>query len=522
MNTPVTKTFSFAKDHRKLLIGLVVVLIAGAWFLIQRNRTQDVGATLTVERTTLVQEVSVTGSVKAASIADLAFEKSGRVARVYAREGASVAPGQLLAVLSNGDLAAEVLAAEADVAREKAALAELLRGSRDEDIRVKEAEISSAEQTLANYHSDITETLEDAYAKVDDATRTKLSGVYSVDGTSYKLSFAACNAQDENDAKWQRYVMDSELATWRTEITALETANTATKETALRLAKDHIGAARELLETTNAILTASCTITNTALDTYRTNVSTARAALNTIAGTVEDLEQSIKTQKLTIEQRRRELDLKKAPATPEAVAVAQANVSRTEARLQAARVELGKTEIRSPLSGTLTKMDAEPGELMLSSTPVATVISSSQFEIEANVPEADIAKLAVGNTAEITLDAYGDDEVFAARVYFIDPAETVVDGVPTYRVKLQFAGHDPRIKSGMTANIDILALKKEQVIAIPQRAIKQDGAVKTVTLLAADGTTTERAVTTGLRGSDGTIEVLSGLAEGETILASPN
>lgn len=517
MNTLITTTISFAKNHRKLLIGALVVLVGGVFFVLNRNNDAEIGATLTVARTTLTQEVSVTGSVKAASTANLSFEKSGRVARVYAREGAPVAPGQLLAVLANGDLAAEVLAAEADVAREKAALAELMRGTRDEDIRVKEAEISSAEQTLANYYSDIAETLEDAYSKIDDATRTKLSGVYSVDGTTYKLSFTACNAQDENDAKWQRYVMDSELATWRTEITALETADTATKETALRLAKDHIGAARALLETTNAILTASCTITNTALDTYRTNVSTARTALNTIASTVLDLEQSIKAQKLTIEQRRRELDLKIAPATPETIAAAQANVSRTEARLQAARVELGKTEIRSPLSGTLTKMDAEPGELMLAGTPIATVISSSQFEIEANVPEADIAKLAVQNTAEVTLDAYGDDEVFPARLYFIDPAETVVDGVPTYRVKLQFADHDPRIKSGMTANIEILALKKEQVIAIPQRAISQTGSVKTVTIVAADGTTTEREITTGIRGSDGNVEVLSGLTEGEVI-----
>lgn len=522
MNTLTTTLISFVKNHKKLLVGVLIVLGAGTWYFIGRSDAPEVGATLTVERTTLVQEVSVTGSVKAASTAELSFEKSGRVARVYAREGASVAPGQLLAVLANGDLAADALAAEADVAREKATLAELLRGARDEDIRVKEAEVASAEQTLSNYYNDIKETLEDAYAKVDDATRTKLSGVYSVDGTTYKLSFTACNAQDENDAKWQRYLMDGELATWRTEIAALQGANTATQETALRLAKGHVDAGRELLETTNRILTASCTITNTALDTYRTNTSTARAALNTAASSLEDLEQNIKAQKLTIEQRRRELDLKKAAATPEAIAAAQANVARADARLQAARVELGKTEIRSPLSGTLTKMDAEPGELMLSGTPVATVISSSQFEMEAHVPEADIAKLAVGNTADVTLDAYGDDEVFAARVYFIDPAETVVDGVPTYRVKLQFTGHDQRIKSGMTANIRILALKKENVLAIPQRSITQTGTTKTVTVVAADGTLTPREITTGMRGSDGTVEILTGLAEGDVIDLSVN
>ncbi|OHA83907.1 MAG: hypothetical protein A2408_04200 [Candidatus Yonathbacteria bacterium RIFOXYC1_FULL_52_10] len=518
MNQRFATALSFGKRHTKLLIGIALVIIAGGFWISMRGGSDtEPGNVFVVENTTLTQEVSVTGSVKAASTANLSFEKSGRVSRVYAREGAAVVPGQILAAIANADLAAEVLAAEADVAREKATLAELLRGARDEDIRVKEAELSSAEQTLKNYYSDIRETLEDAYVTVDDATRTKLSGIYRFENTSYKLSFSACSAQDEIDAAWKRYLVDTELSLWKTEINTLEGADDAAKETVLRKAQGHIDAARALLETTAAILTANCTITNTALDTYRTSVSTARTNVSTEAGSIADLSQSLSTQKLVIEQRRRELELKKAPATTESVDAARAALARTEARLAAARVELGKTEVRSPIYGTITKMEVEAGELMTLGTPIATVMSSKQFEIEANVPEADIAKLAINNTAKVTLDAYGDDEVFAARLYFIDPAETVIDGVPTYRVKIQFAENDPRIKSGMTANVTLLALKKENVLSVPQRAITQEGSTKTVRIIAADGTTTSREITTGIRGSDGKVEVLSGLNGGETI-----
>ena len=52
--------------------------------------------------------------------------------------------------------------------------------------------------------------------------------------------------------------------------------------------------------------------------------------------------------------------------------------------------------------------------------------------------------------ADVTLDAYGSGVIFQARVDIIDPAETVLDGVPPYKVTLDFVSADPRIRSGMT------------------------------------------------------------------------
>ena len=132
--------------------------------------------------------------------------------------------------------------------------------------------------------------------------------------------------------------------------------------------------------------------------------------------------------------------------------------------------------------------------------------------------DIDIAKLSKGNTADITLDAYGEDTHFSAKLYFIDPAETIIDGVPTYRIKLQFMQDDQRIKSGMTANMKIVTSTRTDVLAIPQRSItqKNDG-TKTVFLLLLDGATKEAIVQTGLRGSDGKVEILSGLNEGDKI-----
>lgn len=133
------------------------------------------------------------------------------------------------------------------------------------------------------------------------------------------------------------------------------------------------------------------------------------------------------------------------------------------------------------------------------------------------MPEADIAKVKIENQAEITLDAYGNDELFVANVIAIDPAETVIDGVSTYKVTLQFSHENGRIKSGMTANINILSDKRENIIAIPQRAVTIKNGDKIVRIV--DGEVIlDRIVETGLRGSNGNIEIISGISEGDNVI----
>ena len=145
------------------------------------------------------------------------------------------------------------------------------------------------------------------------------------------------------------------------------------------------------------------------------------------------------------------------------------------------------------------------------------MISTNKYEIEANVPEADIAKIKVGNTADVTLDAYGNDVRFNVKITAIDPAETVIEGVSTYKTTFQFTAEDGRIKSGMTANLDILTDKKENVIAIPSRAVITKGADKIVTVLG-NNILKEVKVTLGLRGSDGNVEIVSGISEGDKVV----
>ena len=158
--------------------------------------------------------------------------------------------------------------------------------------------------------------------------------------------------------------------------------------------------------------------------------------------------------------------------------------------------------------------------------PIVSIISEAQFEIEANIPEVDISKVTLGNMANVTLDAYGSDVVFASSVVSIDPAETLIDGVPVYKVALQFVEKDEKIKSGMTANIDIQTSTRQDVVAIPQRAVLRKNGTKFVRVIdspyAKIEDIREVIVEVGLVGIDGNIEIIQGINVGDIVIVFIN
>lgn len=189
--------------------------------------------------------------------------------------------------------------------------------------------------------------------------------------------------------------------------------------------------------------------------------------------------------------------------------------------LRRAQDELADYIIRAPFGGIITSLyNIEIGQQVSSGQSAVSLISESNFEIEANVPEADIAKIKIGDSATLTLDAYGGSEVFEAVVSEIDPAETIIEGLSTYKVIFHFKTEDHRVKSGMTADILVLTDKRESVLVIPQRAVFNKDGFQAVKLLRGDGATEEVFIKTGLRGSDGYIEVLEGLEERDKVITS--
>ncbi|MFA6077656.1 MAG: efflux RND transporter periplasmic adaptor subunit [Candidatus Paceibacterota bacterium] len=496
------KTFSV---RRPWVTAIIVIVTLFVGYSVYKNVTEvPVVNYATVEKGTVSQIVSVTGKVKPAEDVNLSFEKGGRVIAVYRDVGEHVYAGEPIAAVSSADISAQLEGAKATVRVEQARLDELKSGTRPEDIYVSQVDVDSAT-------SDVINDIKNGYVNADDAIRNKVDQLMSnPKSTNPQLNFILSDSQLKSDIESGRLQMEAMLTSWNSSVIKISISSDVIPYSSE--AKNNLKAIQLYLDKIALAvngLSASSALTQTTIDSYksavvlaRTNVTTALSALTSAS---ENLISS-----------RSKLALKQAGSIPEKISAQEAALEVARANVSNLESQLAKTVVYSPISGVITKQDSKVGEIASPSVVLISVISDSQYEIEANVPEADISKINKGNKAEVTLDAYGSDVIFMATLSTIDPAETIIDGVATYKTTLSFDKSDSRIKSGMTANTDIFGAKKENVLFVQGRAISTKDKIKTVKLIEGEETR-EVTVTTGLRGSNGDVEILSGLKEGDRI-----
>jgi HlyD family secretion protein len=489
------------------IIGLIIAVIAAFFWYRNKINTPTPADYATVERGTVSQIVSVTGYVRPASDVDLSFEKSGRISAVYFGVGDHVNSGSLIVVLASGDISAQLAEARASAKVQSAKLAELKNGPRPEDIYISQVDVKNA-------MNDVVNDVKSSYINSDDAIRNKVDQLFiNASGLFPQFIFTLSDSQLQINIESGRRSIQNLLMTWSADIGGVSTASDLTPYIAET--KDGLLSIQSYLDKIALAVNAlqpSSTVTQTTIDGYKAAVLAGRTNItNSLSGISAAEEKLLSAESV--------LALKKAGTVKEQIDAQEAQVESSQASILNLEAQLAKTVMRSPISGIVTRQDAKPGEVANVGVILTSVISSAKYQIEANVAEADIAKIQIGDRARVTLDAYGNDVVFTATITKIDPAETVIDGVPTYKTTLQFDQDDGRIKSGMTANTDINGARRENVLVIPGRTVSGRGTAKTVTLI--DGLVErEVPIETGLRGSNGEIEVLSGLAEGDRIKTS--
>lgn len=230
-------------------------------------------------------------------------------------------------------------------------------------------------------------------------------------------------------------------------------------------------------------------------------------------------ESNVAIQKAAVDSAQAALDLKAAGPREVDVAALRAQLQDMQVALAMAENNLNNVRVIAPVDGTVTDVVSDIGEQVTANTPQVKMIGTSQYDIEAKVPEADISKIKIGQIAEITLDAYGDEVKFAGTVTAINPDQTKVQDAIYYniRVTIDQAGRD--IKPGMTSNVIVTTGVAEDTLIIPLRAVKTENGKKTVRFLV-NGQPQTTEVVLGLKGDEGKIQVISGLKPGEQVVLS--
>ncbi len=501
-----------------VIVILIIIAASSYWaYAYFKGKNASPYDYIIAERRDIVQEVSVTGRVKPAKEVSLAFEKMGRIGRVNVKVGDNVFAGQALAQLDANELIAQKNEAETNVAYQKAKLEELKKGIRPEEIKVAETKVDNAKVSLQDARINLADKLQDAYTKSDDAIRGKTDQLFSNPRTANpQINFIGF--YKENEVEWARFNLEQSLAKWQALANAINVSGNP--EFYTEDFKKNLEAVRNYLDLlafgVNALMVDS-TLSKTTLDAYKSDISTARTNINTAIVNLSSADEKFKTAQSSLMLAENELLLKKAGATFEQIAAQEAQMNQAEAKIQVIQAQIEKGVIASPINGVVTKQDAKVGEIVSANSALVSVVSDAKYEIEANVPEADIAKVKIGDKAKVTLDAYSDDVLFEAIIVAIDPAETIIEGVATYKITMQFAKEDNRVKPGMTANVDIVTAERQAVFAIPQRAVIDKNNVKVARVLDGENVK-EVSVKTGIRDTEGNIEILEGINQGDKVI----
>lgn len=268
----------------------------------------------------------------------------------------------------------------------------------------------------------------------------------------------------------------------------------------------------------NTELTKTQTIQNLQ-DAYQTAQTAYDTAQTNAVVQVRTAETTVAIQKAALDSAQASLDLKTSPPRDVDLAPLRAAVEQALVSYEKARNDLQNVQIVAPVHGTISEVIPDVGEQVVQNTAAIKLIGTETYDIEAKVPEADVAKIAVGQAAGITLDAYGDDVKFTGTVTAKDPAETRVQDAVYYKIRVQIEPAGREVKPGMTANVTITTASAEQVLVIPLRAIRtKNGTDQKSIRVLEGGKPNTRDVELGLRGDEGRVEVRAGVKEGESVI----
>ena len=230
----------------------------------------------------------------------------------------------------------------------------------------------------------------------------------------------------------------------------------------------------------------------------------------------DTLAANIESAELALRQAELQHQVKIAPATDQELASAAASLEGAQVQLEKAQRDLTNAALTSPIAGIIAVLSASVGE-QVGASPMVTVVDPTRVRVEVHVDETDIYRIRSGQQARLTFEALPDQRA-SGQVLVVTPTGTITQGVVNYQALIEFDREQALgLRPGMTATAEIVTESRQNVLVVPNRAIRRQGQARTVEVMLPDGTTQTRQVQVGLS-NDQSTEITSGLQPGDTII----
>lgn len=447
-----------------VILVVVAVLAALGFFAYQRVLQAQASVassyqTVPLSRGDLTASVGATGGVRANQTANLTWQLSGRVAEVHVEVGTLVESGQQLAVLDEKSLPQQVILARADLVEARRARDQLVNSG------VAKAE---ANQRLVL-----------AQKEWEDALKARESKNYDR---------ASANTVDEARAN-------------------------------LVIAEDAVSKAVELYDRVDDRPEDDPVRAEAfaQLAAARKNRDRALANLNWLLGRPNNLEVAeadarVMLAEAALKDAQREATRLQDGADPEDLEAANARIAALEATLD-------QVSLEAPFNGTITNVNTKPGDEVAPGTVAFRLDDLSRLLVEVMITEVDINRIRVGQPAMMSFDAIPGAE-YSGKVVEVARVGEVSQGVVNFNVTIELNNADGAVRPGMTTAVNIVTDLVEDVLIVPNRAVRlRDG--RRVVYVLRNGVPSMVEVELGLT-SETQSEIIGGdVKEGDLLVLNP-
>lgn len=502
---------------RFLTILIIVVVLAGGFlafrqFNLQQQRAQILANLQTeiAQRGPLTATVGATGVVRANQSAALAWQTSGTVASVLVQTGQQVAAGQTLATLQQTSLPQNVILAQADLVNAQQALEDLY------NLELQQAQALKA--------------VEDAQQALEDALNPELQQALALQAIA--------------DAQKAVETAERNLQILKT---PADQATIDAQKAQVILAEDALHRAREQFEPwenkpeDNLIRANLQARLSAAQQEYDAAVRQLNALLST--GNPVDIavaEADLAAAQAQLLQAQRDYERVKAGPSEAEIALLQAqlneaqknyadllegphpdDVAAAQARIAAAQATLNTAFITAPFDGVISEAIVKPGDLVTPGTLAFRLDDLSRLLVDVEVSEVDINRIQTGQQAILIFDAVLARE-YHGVVTEVALAGSTSAGVVSFKVTVELLDADENVRPGMTAGVSLVVSELENVLLVPNRAVRLlDGQRVVYVLQDASPVPVPVPISLGVS-SETHSEVVGGeLAEGDSIVLNP-
>jgi HlyD family secretion protein len=487
------------------------------------------------KRGSITEQVKGLGRVAATDEATMYFKQSGRLKRLYVEINQTVKKGDLLAELETGSLgtqiaqarinldvaqlglqrateksntvdpsvkqaAAKIAQAEASRAQAAANLQKVRSGVTDADLQAADATVASAQAALEKAQADLSRL---KAPKSSDDLAAARAGVEKAQSVLQQAQAAYDRIASQPSAAGSGQAVGLQQATSDYEA-AVARYNLASQGAR----PEDVTSAEKGVESAQAALHSAL-------------ARRAQTRAGPPAADVAGAQASVEVADANLEAARAEYDAKVTQAGLATsnfdVQIAQKQVELASVSLKTLEEQLADSQLKAPFDGIVTSTTGREGDSVAAYTPVTIMANPSSILVALEVNPQDLNKIAVGQAAVVTLDAFKGQR-FDSKVIGLPNASAGPQPQALARtVKLSFTPPGP-VDLGALTNVTITTQRKDDVVIIPNQALRRFGGRKYVQVIAENARKREVDVETGIA-TDTETEIIKGIKEGARVVS---